>query len=82
MTWVDLASYQIQKAEYYDQGGKLLKTMVFRDYKKFGDAWRAQTIEVRNMQNKRSTVLNIASMKVNGGLADRDFTQSALEDQD
>lgn len=82
MTWVDLASYQIQKAEYFDQEGKLLKTMVFRDYKKFGETWRAQTVEVRNMQNKRSTVLNIASMKVNGGLSDRDFTQSAMEDAD
>ena len=82
LTWVDTTNYQVQKGEYYDANGKLLKTMVFRDYKQFGNTWRAQTMEVRNMQNNRSTVLKIASMKVNSGLADRDFTQSALEDYD
>ncbi len=82
LTWVDMASFQLQKSEYYDQGGKLLKTMVFRDYKKYGTTWRPHTIEVRNMQNNRSTVLQVASLKVNAGLADREFTQSALEDGD
>lgn len=79
LTWVDLNSYQVQKSEYYDRDGKLLKTMVFRDYKKYGSAWRARTIEVRNMQNQRSTVLNVAALKVNAGLSDREFTQGALE---
>lgn len=81
-TWVDLATYQVQKSEYYDHEGKLLKTMVFRDYKKFGTAWRAQTVEVRNMQTQRSTLLKIAGLKLNSGLADREFTQSALEQED
>jgi uncharacterized protein len=81
-TWVDLASYQIQKSEYYDHQGKILKTMVFRNYKKFGTTWRAQTVEVRNMQNKRSTVLQVAGLQVNKGLPDREFTQTALETED
>ena len=80
LTWVDLATYQLQKSEYYDQNGKLLKTMVFRDYKKYGSTWRAQSIEVRNMQNNRSTVLTVAALKINSGLSDREFTQAALED--
>lgn len=79
LTWVDLNTYQIQKSEYYDRNGKLLKTMVFRDYKKYGSAWRARTVEVRNMQNQRSTVLYVAALKVNAGLSDREFTQVALE---
>lgn len=81
-TWVDLASYQVQKSEYYDKDGALLKTMVFRDYKKFGTAWRAQTVEVRNMQTRRSTILKIAALRLNSGLTDREFTQSALERED
>lgn len=80
MTWVDLASYHVQKSEYYDKDGKLLKTMIFRDYKKFGSSWRAQTVEVRNMQTSRSTILKLADVKLNSGLSDREFTQSALED--
>ncbi len=80
MTWVDLNSYQVQKSEYYDHTGKLLKTMVFRDYKKYGATWRAQTIEVRNMQTQRSTVLHMAGLKLNKGIPDREFTQSALEE--
>lgn len=82
LTWVDLNSYQVQKSEYYDGEGKLLKTMVFRNYKKFGTAWRAQTIEVRNMQTQRSTVLQMAGLKLNSGIPDREFTQSALEQGD
>jgi outer membrane lipoprotein-sorting protein len=82
MTWVDLATYQVQKADYYDPSGKLLKTMVFRDYKKFGQAWRAQTVEVRNMQNSRSTILKMANLRVDSGLTDREFTQTALESAD
>jgi uncharacterized protein len=80
MTWVDLSNYQVQKSDYYGKDGKLLKTMVFRDYKKFGPTWRAQTVEVRNMQNSRSTILKIANLKLNSGLNDREFTQSALEE--
>ena len=82
VTWVDTANYQVQKSEYFDKSGTLLKTMVFRDYKKFGDAWRAQNVEVKNMQNKRSTVLQLAAVKVNAGLSDKEFTQSALEEED
>lgn len=81
-TWVDLATYQVQKSEYFDREGKLLKTMVFRDYKKFGTVWRAQTVEVRNMQTQRSTILKVAGLKLNSGLHDREFTQSALEQED
>lgn len=82
LTWVDLATYQVQKSEYFDKDGQHIKTMVFRDYKKFGAAWRAQTIEVRNMQTHRSTVLQVAGLKLNSGLNDREFTQTALESGD
>ena len=82
LTWVDVSSYQVQKSEYYDNSGKLLKTIVFRDYKKYGNAWRAQTVEVRNAQTQRSTVLKIAALKLNAGLSDREFTQTALEEAD
>jgi uncharacterized protein len=81
-TWVDTSNYQVQKAEYFDLQGKPLKTIVFRDYKQFGKSWRAQTVEVRNMQSKRATLLKLASLKVNSGLSDSEFTQSALEDED
>jgi outer membrane lipoprotein-sorting protein len=82
LTWVDTSTYQLQKSEYYDNGGKLLKTIVFRDYKKYGNAWRAQTVEVRNAQTQRSTVLKIAALKLNAGISDREFTQTALEEAD
>ena len=82
LTWVDLGSYQVQKSEYYDRDGKLLKTMVFRDYKKYGNIWRAQNVEVRNMQTQRSTMMQIANLNLNAGLSDRDFSQSALERED
>jgi uncharacterized protein len=79
MTWIDTKENQVQKAEYFDIQGKALKTMVFRDYQKYGTALRAKTIEVRNLQNQRSTILQLAGLKIGKGLKQADFTVESLE---
>lgn len=80
LTWVNQKNYQVDKSEYYDKEGKLLKKMKFHDYRKMnGATWRARTVEVQNVQNKRSTTLTIAKLKMNSGISDSEFTQAALE---
>lgn len=66
------------RVEYY-AGKKLAKTVEFKDYKKFGEIWRATKIEVKNHQNKRGTNLILSDIKVNQGLKAADFTSNKLK---
>jgi len=44
--------------------------------------WRARKIEVRNLKNRRGTILEITDLKLNQGLSDGDFTESSLAEGD
>ena len=79
--WVDLGTYLVGKMEYFDKGQKPLKTSVFTAYKQFDKGvWRAQKIQVANLQTKRGTVLELSDLKINKNLDDGEFTESALTD--
>jgi outer membrane lipoprotein-sorting protein len=80
LTWVNAKDYKILQTQYFDQKGRKLKVMIFKDYKKFGNkSWRAQLIRVKNVQNKRSTKLLLSELKLNTGLSDNEFSKRALE---
>ena len=80
LTWVSVKDYRILQSQYFDNAGKKLKVMTFNSYKKFGKkAWRAQKIEVRNVQNKRGTTLMLSELKLDTGLNDTEFSKRALE---
>ena len=79
ITWVSANEDLVNKIEYYDRKGNLLKTTEMSDYKKFsGDVWRAQDILVKNVQNHRSTRLQLKDLAINKGLNDSDFSVSAM----
>lgn len=81
LTWIDKDKYLVGKAEYYDKKGKLLKTSQLSAYKQYGQIWRAQKVQIKNVQNKRATILDLSDLKIGGdGLSDDDFSQSALTD--
>jgi len=83
LVWVDTATYLVGKTEIYDKAGKLLKETALSDYKQFDKGpWRAQRLEVKNVQNKRSTLLELSNLKLNQGLSDGEFTESALTEGD
>jgi outer membrane lipoprotein-sorting protein len=76
---IDKKNYLPSKIEYY-VGKKIKKTVEFKDYKKFGNVFRAQKIEVKNHFNGRRTEVRLSQIKVNSGLKEDDFTQAALKD--
>lgn len=81
LTWVP-ANYLVTKIEYYDRAGKLLKTTEMGTYKKFpGNVWRTQDVQVKNAQNHRATHLVLKDLRVNQGLKDSQFTESAMQDE-
>lgn len=80
LTWVGVKDYRIFQSQYFDSSGKKLKVMTFNSYKKFGKkSWRAQKIEVRNVQNSRGTTLMLSELKLDTGLNDAEFSKRALE---
>jgi len=80
--WVDDKTDLVGKIEYFDKSGKPLKVSTFSSYKKFENVWRAQKVSVTNLQNKRGTVLELSGLKLNKGLDDGEFTESALTEGD
>lgn len=68
-----------QKTTYYIKN-KAVKTVQFEKYKKIKNIWRAQKIEVKNLKNGRGTVIELSDLKVNTGLQESDFSQSALKE--
>lgn len=80
--WIDSKTDLVAKIEYFDKANKPLKVSVFSGYKQYDKVWRAQKISVTNLQNKRGTVLELSGVKVNEGLSDSEFTESALKDSD
>lgn len=76
--WVGLAQFLPLRIEYFGTNGAALKRIDFQNYKTFNGVFRAQKIIIKNLENKRGTDLLLSQIKVNSGLADKDFTQRAL----
>lgn len=73
-------SDSLPKYTAYYIGDKLKKTIAFKDYKKFGSVFRAQSMMVQNHLNGRATEVRVSSVKVNSGLSSDDFTQGSLKE--
>jgi outer membrane lipoprotein-sorting protein len=66
------------RLEYYDKQNKPVKRVDFENYIQVGGAYRAQSIKVRNLVNKRGTDLILSNIKSNSGLSEDEFSQRAL----
>jgi outer membrane lipoprotein-sorting protein len=57
VSWIDKKYMAVSKVEYYDRKGELLKTSIFKDFKKFKHLWRSMKIDIKNHQTHKSSVL-------------------------
>ncbi len=80
VTWVSKPDFKIDKVDYYDKQGKLLKKAQFDSYQKVGEKfWRARQVKVHNVQANRKTKLLV--QKVSLKKIDTDeVSLDALED--
>jgi len=78
--WVDQSHYRVQKVEFYDQKGALLKILLLSDYKLFKDKyWRPMKNLMRNVQTRKSTTLVTEDMTFDTDLSDDDFDKNSLK---
>lgn len=81
VSWVSKGDYTIQKIDYYDRNGKMLKrqTIDWQSLKDKGNSifvWKKT--EVVNVQKEHKTIFEVSELKINTGLADADFTERVL----
>ena len=79
VVWYNKANYRLEKTDFYDRKGALLKTLTYRDYKEYlGKHWRAGEMYMVNHQTEKSTLLKFGDYKFKTGLAENDFSQNSL----
>lgn len=79
LVWIDQDHYRPWKVEFYDRGGKLLKTLTLSGYRLYIDQyWRADRWEMINHQTGKSTILLWSDYAFRNGFDDRDFNKNAL----
>ena len=77
--WIDHAHYRLIKAEFYDRGQQLLKSMEAREYQQADQQyWYPKLITMSNHQTGKSTLMESVELQINGGLKAREFTELAL----
>jgi len=67
-----------QRLEYYNKKNVAIKRVDFENYIQTGHVFRAQSIRVKNLVNKRGTDLIFSNVKSNSGLSEDEFSQRAL----
>jgi uncharacterized protein len=80
VTWVTSGEYRLEKVDYYDKQGKLLKRAQFKGYTKVENKhWRAKHLIVHNVQANRKTSLTMLKVSFKNIDAD-EVSLAALED--
>jgi outer membrane lipoprotein-sorting protein len=80
VVWMDKAEYRPMRIDYYDRKGSLLKTLTWKDYKRYLNRyWRADEMHMLNHQSGKSTLLRWTNYKFGTGLKDADFNQERLK---
>ncbi len=80
IVWIDKAEYRILKIDFYDRKNSLLKTLSYADYKQYLDKyWRANSMNMVNHQNGKSTELQWNNYAFKTGLKDSDFNKNSLK---
>ncbi len=79
VVYVDTKTYLAKFGEYYDKQNRLLKNVSFLEYKKIDAINRIQKIEMKNVQNGKSTTLTWDVDKIKVGLSKKDFSKRALK---
>ncbi len=79
VTYNKAKGHRVEKIEFYDRKGSLLKTLTYNDYKLHKDKfWRAASFNMVNVQSNKETRLEFSNYDFNANLSEEDFTQVAL----
>ncbi|MDD3194772.1 MAG: outer membrane lipoprotein-sorting protein [Paludibacter sp.] len=78
ITWVMKDNFIGLKREFYDPNGKLLKTLLVKNYQKISGIWVILETEMKNVQKNHSTTITLRNVKVNQGVPASKFTERSM----
>ncbi len=76
--WISASNFLIDKIDYYDKDGKLLKKQTI-SWKQIKDALVWQKVVIANVQTGSQTTLNLTDIHVNQGLRESLFTERMMQ---
>lgn len=79
LTWVTKDNFLADKAEFYDKSGRLLKVQTNSGWKKYGEYWQPERMEMKNVQDNHSTIMVFRDVKFDQNLSDELFTVRNLK---
>lgn len=78
VVWIDTEYLSALRIDFYDRKGKLLKTAMFKDFKKYGNKWRADRIDMNNRQTGKKSAVVWKSRTMGKPLTGADFSPDSL----
>jgi len=75
---INKTNYYPESMEYYDKGNTKIKEAKYT-FKKIGNYWNAQEIEMTDLKKNHKTKMQMSDAKYDTGLTDNDFTIQKLK---
>jgi len=80
ITYIEKENFLAYKIEYYDLSGELLRVESISNYKKQSNgSYFAFNMEMKNVQNKRRSVMTIDKFQLGSNLTEAQFTPAMIE---
>lgn len=80
LVWMDKEYNNPTRIEYYDRKGELLKVGLFKNFKQYGTYWRADTIEMENVQTKKKSYITWQVRELGKDYSAEEFASDYLAD--
>jgi hypothetical protein len=78
--YIEKVNFLAYKIEYYDLSGELLRVESINNYKKQSNgSYFAFNMEMKNVQNKRRSVMTIDKFQLGSNLTEAQFTPAMIE---
>ena len=79
VTWVVKDKWIGIKKEFYDEDEDFLKQLTLKEYKEFGEVIIITNVTMKNEQKNHQTEMKLSDVKINTGIADRQFTERMMK---
>ncbi len=74
ISWIEKSNNLTQKVAYYDLDGTLHKIMTLKNYKPLGNKYIAYSMEIKNVQTGRKSVLSIDKFQQGSSMNEMNFS--------
>lgn len=78
ISWVMKDNFLGIKREFYDEKGKLLKTLSINNYDKIDGFWTILGTEMHNVQRNHKTIMKFENVEYNKGIPNSKFTERSM----